>query len=248
MSSQALPLEAKPLSQAERVIDTFVAPRKTFLDLIRSAAWWLPCILVVLVGAGTIAYTNQKIGAAEMVDGMLRHMPALQARVEAAPPDQAAAIRKSMADRNKSNILSIPIGLLVGGFAAAGLLLAFANFAFGGKATYMQMVAVFWYAQLPLLVFDVVILALLAANVGTENYNPLNPAGTNVGYFVEGASPVVAALLNAIDLFSIWIIALQIIGVAKVARIKTSSAAIAVVLIWILYILVLKVAPMALFA
>ena len=137
---------------------------------------------------------------------------------------------------------------MVGGVLTGALFLALANFAFGGKATYMQMVAVFWYSQLPLIVFDVLLLVLLAANVGVENYNPLNPVGTNIGYFVDGGSPTLQAVLAAIDLFSIWIVVLQIIGVAKVARIKTGSAAIVVLLCWVLYIAVLKVLPLALFA
>ena len=41
-----------PLSQMERVIDTFVAPSKTFHDILRSASWWLPWLLGVLVTLG----------------------------------------------------------------------------------------------------------------------------------------------------------------------------------------------------
>jgi hypothetical protein len=32
--------EPAPLSEFERIIDTFIAPSKTFTDLRRSAAWW----------------------------------------------------------------------------------------------------------------------------------------------------------------------------------------------------------------
>lgn len=247
MSASVLPLETKPLSQVERVVDTFAAPSKTFLDVLRSSAWWLPCILVVLFGVGTLAYTNQKVGLSEMTEGMLRHMPKLQEQIDSAPKDQAAQIRASMANRNKNNIYTIPVGLLVGGFVAGGLFLATANFAFGGKAKYMQLVAVFWYSLLPLIVMDLVLIALLAANVGTENFNPMNPLGTNPGYYMEGGSPMVSALLGAFDLFSLWIFVLQAIGVARVARIKTSSAAIAVAIWWIVYIGLFKVLPMALF-
>ncbi len=247
MSTSALPFALKPLSEAERVVDTFVAPGKTFTDLLRSATWWLPAVLVILFGVGTIFYTTQKIGSQAMAEGMLRHMPAMQARIDNAPKEQAAQIRASMAKQQKNNVYSIPIGLLIGGFVAAGLLLALANFAFGGSARYMQLVAVFWYSQLPLLVFDLVIFALMLANVGTENYNPINPAGTNVGYFVEGASPVVSAFLNSLDIFSVWIVILQIIGVSRVAKIKTGAAAGAVLLCWFLYIGVFKVLPMVFF-
>src|ERR1700677_1450095 len=37
------------LSQVERVVDTFIAPTKTFTDILRSTTWWLPFLLAVLV-------------------------------------------------------------------------------------------------------------------------------------------------------------------------------------------------------
>ena len=38
------------LSQVERVVDTFVAPTKTFKDILRDSSWWLPYLLGALVG------------------------------------------------------------------------------------------------------------------------------------------------------------------------------------------------------
>ena len=42
MPEEVLAVEGKPLSQTERVVDTFLAPTKTFADVLRSASWWLP--------------------------------------------------------------------------------------------------------------------------------------------------------------------------------------------------------------
>src|SRR5580765_5063265 len=35
-----------PLSQGARIINTYIAPSKTFTDLRRSAAWWAPWLLI----------------------------------------------------------------------------------------------------------------------------------------------------------------------------------------------------------
>ena len=43
------------LSQVERVVDTFVAPSKTFTDILRSTTWWLPFLLSVLVTLAWVA-------------------------------------------------------------------------------------------------------------------------------------------------------------------------------------------------
>ena len=36
---------APPMSEGARIINTFIAPSKTFTDLRRSAAWWAPFLL-----------------------------------------------------------------------------------------------------------------------------------------------------------------------------------------------------------
>ena len=50
--SEAVMESGKPLSQVERVVDTFVAPTATFTDILRSTSWWLPFLLLVLVTTG----------------------------------------------------------------------------------------------------------------------------------------------------------------------------------------------------
>ena len=39
--------EVTGLSQVERVVDTFVAPSKTFADILRSTSWWLPFLIQI---------------------------------------------------------------------------------------------------------------------------------------------------------------------------------------------------------
>jgi len=41
--------ESAPLSEGARIVNTFIAPSKTFTDLRRSAAWWAPFLLMVIV-------------------------------------------------------------------------------------------------------------------------------------------------------------------------------------------------------
>ena len=42
----AAPTPVAPMSEAARIVNTFIAPSKTFTDLRRSAAWWGPWILI----------------------------------------------------------------------------------------------------------------------------------------------------------------------------------------------------------
>ena len=54
--------ESAGLSQVERIVDTFVAPTKTFTDIRRNASWWLPFLLGILVSIAFVSSIDRKIG------------------------------------------------------------------------------------------------------------------------------------------------------------------------------------------
>jgi len=64
MSSAALavPPEQKPLSEVERVVDTFVAPSKTFTDLRRSSNWIVPWLLLAIATIALVFVVDKKLG------------------------------------------------------------------------------------------------------------------------------------------------------------------------------------------
>src|ERR1035441_3913000 len=84
------PQQPASLSEAQRLIDTFIAPSKTFTDLRRSAIWWAPFLLVVVVSYLFIYAVDQKIGFQKVVDNQLQLQPKNAERIESLPPDQRA--------------------------------------------------------------------------------------------------------------------------------------------------------------
>src|ERR1700680_4189053 len=82
------------LSQAERVVDTFVAPSKTFTDILRSRSWWLPFVLM-MISSLAVAFTMQKrVGFDRMAEMSLQQNPSQQTQVDSLPPDQRASQMK----------------------------------------------------------------------------------------------------------------------------------------------------------
>ena len=61
MTDQVLPAEVQPLSQVERVVDTFIAPTKTFTDILRSTSWWLPFVIGTVVAYALTFGIGQKV-------------------------------------------------------------------------------------------------------------------------------------------------------------------------------------------
>src|SRR5580698_7590432 len=95
------PLEAQPaagaapLTQMQRITNTFAAPSKTFEDIKRgNKSWWLPLIIMALSGYLLFAAVSQKIGLQQVVDNQIRMSPKSEERLAQLTPEQRAANNK----------------------------------------------------------------------------------------------------------------------------------------------------------
>src|SRR5271157_6069977 len=90
-ATSTVPLESKPLSEVERVVDTFVAPSKTFTDIKRSASWWMPWVLMSIFGLALIFTVDKKVGMEKVAENSIQQSPKRAAKVDQLPPDQRAS-------------------------------------------------------------------------------------------------------------------------------------------------------------
>lgn len=229
-----------PLSQIERVIDTFIAPSKTFIDILRSSAWWLPWLLSVVATLAFSAAIQQKVGWDKTYNNiLLQSSPAQQDRLAQLPPDQQARQKEIGTAATKYILWASPLlGLL---FAAiiAGVLMLTLNFGLGAHARFDQMFAVWMYATLPWLVQGILGIIVLFAGLDADSFNLKNPVGTNIGYYLPPDLPQwLIAFGTAIDVVTVWVLILLTIGCATIGKTKRTSAAAVVWGWWILVTLV----------
>src|SRR5579862_8987429 len=90
-ASSAPTPQPAPLSQGARIIDTFVAPSKTFTDIRRSASWWLPWLLGAIIGGAMVYTVDKKVGMEKVVENQIQLSPKAAARMDQLPPDQRQA-------------------------------------------------------------------------------------------------------------------------------------------------------------
>lgn len=229
-----------PLSQVERVIDVFIAPSKTFYDILRDSSWWLPWLLGVLVTLGFGVAIQQKIGWDKTYNNiLLQGSQAQQDRMSQLPPDQQARQKAIAAEFVKYIFWGTPVLALVFAAIASGVLLVTVNFGLGGKATFPQMFAVWMYATLPFVIQGILGIITVFAGLDPDSFNLKNPVGTNIGYFLPQDSPKwLIAFGTAIDVLTIWVLILLTLGCSIVGKVKKSTAAFAVWGWWILITLV----------
>ena len=223
--------EARPLSEVERVVDTFVAPSKTFTDIIRNRSWWLPFILMCVVIWGSAYAIDRTVGYVAIAQHETEKSAKGSEQMAQLTPDQRAQRYQMIGKFSRIVTYSIPVFVLAVVAIEALILWGSFNFLLGAKTTFSEMFAVIMYAGLPRLFIALLNIILLFAGVNTENFDPQNPVGTNIGYFLTDAPNWLKTFGSFFDIFTIWTIILMILGTAIISR-KTKGQAAMVILGW----------------
>jgi len=233
-----VPAGGRGLSEVERVIDTFIAPPKTFADILRKASWWAPFVLLVLVTLGTTVVIDSQVGFERVAENQIHQNPKQEERMSSATPEQKAAQLRGMAKGYRYASYASFVFILI--FVAIGALVYWAsfNFGLGASTTFGQMFAVWMYASLPKLLTGLLTIVTLLAGGNAESYDMRNPVGTNPAYFMPDAAPWLRAALGFFDVIGLWQLVLLVIGTAIVAKVSRGKAAAVVVGWWLVGLIV----------
>ena len=233
------------LSQTERIIDTFVAPSKTFMDILRSTSWWLPFLLILVVSAASAFVMDRKIGFEHIAEHAMQQTPKAAEQMAQLTPQQRETQISIAAVFTKD--ISYAGGVFFLGIAALVALLMWAsfNFGLGANTTFSQNLAVFFYAYLPHVFLAVLNIIFVYAGVNTENFDINNPVGTNVEYYMTDSAQWLKTMFGYFDVFGLWTLALLVVGSAIITRKSKGQVAIVVVGWWVIMVLVTTAAAAA---
>ena len=220
--------EARGLSQAERVVDTFIAPSKTFADIRRSASWWLPFLLLVLVMLASALTVQRQVGFDRASENQIHASPKTEERLNALAPEQKARQMAMTTSITKATTFAMPLLFLAAWALYSLILWASFNFGLGAQTNYRQVLAVTVYSGLPYLLLYLITMATLYFGGNAEAYDYKSPIGSNLAYYMPDAAPWIRSVLATLDVFKLWSVALQTIGMAIIARKSITQSAIIV--------------------
>lgn len=239
---------AAPLSEPARVINTFIAPRKTFSDLKRSASWWLPFFITAIISVAFVYVVDQKIGLRKVMENQIHSQPKQEARLESLPPDQREKALQQQLGISKVISYGFFVFALIWFVIVAAVLLATLKFGFGAEVEFKTLFALVMFASLPGIIKALLAMLSVAAGAASDSFTFQNPLATNPGYFVDAATnPVLHSFLTSFDVFTIWTLVLAAIGITCVSKVK-AGAAYAIVFGWYAVVILLGVGVTALFA
>lgn len=235
--------EPAPLSEDARIVDTFIAPSKTFSDLRRNASWWAPWLLISIVSLVFIWSMGKQVGFEQISKNQIAHSKRAD-QFDKLPADQQA---RQLALSSKI-IAAFGYGspallLLYCLIATLPLWLTF-KLAVGGETTFGQAYAIVMYAWLPGIIGAILGTISMFAGINPEGFDINNPVGTNLAYYLDPdtTGKFLRGMASSLDILSIWTIVLVGIGFACTSKVKRSTAII-VVVVWYL---VFKLATSAL--
>lgn len=202
------------LSEPQRLLNTFIAPTKTFEDLKRNSSWWVPWLISSVFALVFAVVAVQKIDMVRFVQQQIDKSPSAQKRMEQATPEQRAQGIAIQATITKVTFYIVPLFLLIGGLITAAVLMAVFNFLLGAEVPFSRAMAIAFYAGLPGILGSILLIVsfLVSADPSTIDIAG-NPMPTNPGFFLDPqGNKILYGLASALDVFKIWWVALLGLG------------------------------------
>ena len=220
----AAPQTAAPaLSDTQRILNTFIAPSKTFSDLRRNSRWWVPWIVLAIASVVFMVVIEQKVGFDQIAHTMTANS-SRAAQMEQLPPDQRAQRYESMAKFTRILAYASPLTTLLVYLIIAAVLMGTFRFGAGADVGYKTSLAIVIYGSLPFVISALLGILSLSAGANPGSFNLNNPVASNPAYFMDMAgNKFFYTLASALDVFTIWSIVLMAIGFARNSKLRAGT-------------------------
>jgi Yip1 domain len=229
------PAQPAGLSQGERIIDTFIAPSKTFTDLRRSASWWAPWLLISLCSLVFIYAIARQVTFEQISKNQISHSKRAD-QFDKLPADQQEKQLQISSKIIQGFGYGSPLLILFFSLISTVVLWATFKVAAGAETTFGQAFAITIYAGLPGVIGAILGSIALFAGVNPEGFDINNPVGTNLAYYLDPdtTGKFIRGMASSLDVITIWTLILTAIGYACTSNKVKRSTALMIVIGWYL--------------
>jgi hypothetical protein len=226
--------DVAPLSEGARLIDTFIAPSKTFTDLRRNASWWGPWLLISIFALIFVYSMDRQIGFEQISKNEIANSSRAD-QFDRLPPEQQEKQLHASSTIVRYLTYGTPVTILFYFAIMAAVLWASMKVVAGADTSFKTAYAIVFYASLPGLIGSLLGTISMFAGVSPEGFNVNNPVATNPAYFMDRAgNKFLYGMASGLDVLTIWTIVLMGIGFACTSKVKRSTA-IGIVAGWFIF-------------
>jgi len=215
-------------SSLGRLLGVLVAPVKTFRSLAERPTWLAAFLLLYVLGSGVALLSIQKV---DFAAGMREQMEAQGQKLPPGGEERMIPVVKTLTIA--SIVLLAPAFYFL--VPAIFLLLNLV----GGELDYRKSLAVTLHAYMPFALAALLTLPVVLSRgqISLKEMQAGNLLHSNLGFLAaEADQPVAHALLASLDLFTLWTVALFILGYHVVGRVSRKVAATTVISLWLLVV------------
>lgn len=227
------------LSEAGRLSGVFHAPGETFADVAEHGRWWIPAIIMIVMGLLFATLFVQRVGYDRMIQKAFETNTQLQDLPADKKADAVAMQRKIMP---VAMFAGPPVFTVVGIAVVAGVLLFLMNGLMDAGVRYKNSLNICAYAMLPASVVSVILMCVVMLLKAPDEFDIERPLAFNAGAFLnpESTAKWLVSLASSLDLFTFWMIALMALGFSVTAgpkKLPFGKALTGVLLPWGLWVL-----------
>lgn len=232
----SVPVEKAPKPNSfQRIIGVLIAPNETFASIVRQPDWVVPLVIIMVIAlVGGIVFARRVDFAGPMREQM-------EASGNMQPDQIDRAVRIGSAATKIFTYFSPVLSAVILLIVAAVLLVAFRLF--GGEGDFRQAFSVTLYAWMPGVIKSIILTAIIAAK-GVAATDIPTVLRSNLAFLVTMKEhPMLFVILGSIDVFTIWLLALLVIGFAYLSKFSRSKSAVIIVCLWVIATLFKLIGP-----
>jgi Yip1 domain len=231
------------LSEPARLVDTFIAPTKTFADLRRNERWWVAWLIGAVVAVLFGVIVVQKIDMVHLARQQVEQSKLASRQFDQLSPEQQEQQLRVRASFTKYAFYITPVFSIVFGLISAAILMAIFTFGFGAEVPFSRAMAVVFYSFLPRAVYTLLLVVSLIFASDPNSIDLLgNPMPTNVGFFMDPqGNKFLYSLMSNLDVFALWTVVLLGLGFATASsnrKLKPGTGISAMLAIYFVLILI----------
>jgi Yip1-like protein len=235
------PLSPEPeqpgLSEASRLVNVFIAPKKTFEDLRHNERWWVAWLVGAIISVLFGAVAVQKVDLMHLARQQVEQSKLAQRQMDQLSPEQQDQQLRIRAFATKILFYISPIFSLLGGLIFAAILMAIFSFGFGAEVPFPRAMAIVFYSLLPRAIYALLLAVSLLFSSDPSSIDLLgNPMPTNAGFFMDPqGNKFLYSLVSNLDLFALWSVVLLGLGFATASSNRKLKPDTAIILMLVIY-------------
>ena len=224
------------LSEPQRLINTFFAPKKTFTDLKRNDSWWVPWLISAVFCVIYAVVVVPRIDMARFLQTQIDRSPSAQRRMEQLPPEQRQQVISAQATGTKVTFYAFGIVILVGGLIFAAILMAIYNFVLGAEVPFGRSMAVVFYSFFPWNLATLLLLVSVLVSSDPNTIDLTNPMPTNPAFFMDPmGNKFLYTIARNLDIFRLWAVVLLGLGFSAASSNRKPSVSTGITTMFVIY-------------